>query len=117
MLKTRKIMAVLVSCILVVTLTACSRDEKESWLPFGLQFGQSYDIFVETIESHDLEAPALNPANSNNGYLTDHIYLQSDEAEAYLSYEVYPAADADVCSFSFSFNQDKELYEWYWMNV
>lgn len=119
MSKTRKILVVLVSCIIAVTLTACSRDEnkRQSWLPFGLQFGQSYDSFVETIESYDLEAPALKPADSNNGYLTDHLYLQSDKAELYLSYEVYPTDDADTCSFCFSFNQDKELYEWYWMST
>ena len=134
----KKVLAIFASCCILFALAACNgasenetlpaadsettiAEESEVWLPFGLQFGQSYDAFAETIEAQGLEAPALRPANSNSGYLTEHIHLLSSEAETYLGYEVFPAADAhdiidDTCGFGFSFNQNEELYEWYWTN-
>ena len=78
---------------------------------------------METVESQGLEAPALEPANSNNGYVTDTLLLSNIAAESYLDYGVYIAATGDntmenrLDGFGFSFNQDKELYEWYWLTT
>lgn len=136
MWKVKRVLAFFISCSMVFALAACGgaegdgtqsggsdtalTGEGEDWLPFGLQFGQSYDAFVETVESQGLEAPALEPADSNNGYLTDNLSLSNIAAESYLDYGVYIAATGDNTmenrwdGFAFSFNPDKELYEWYW---
>lgn len=139
MKKPKRILAFLVSCSMMFALGACSgpkedgtqpgnsqptlAENAENWLPFGLQFGQSYDEFAEAVTSSSLEVPALEPAESNNGYVTEGLYLSNVAAESFLDYGVYCAATGDKTmedqwdSFYFSFNQDQELYEWYWMTT
>lgn len=124
-MKLNRFITFILSFVLILTFTACGQKDQKTeetvLLPFGLQFGQSYDEFSETIKANYFET-TLSPAEANNGYVTDHIYLTSIAAESFLDYEVFHTSsnntleDADMDSFYFSFNQDKELYEWYWLN-
>lgn len=124
-MKLHRYITFVLSFILILTFTACRQEDQKTaetpLLPFNLQFGQSYDEFSETIKANYFET-TISPAKANNGYVTDHIYLTSIAAESYLDYEVFHTSsnntleDADKGSFYFSFNQDKELYEWYWFN-
>ena len=124
-MKLNRFITFILSFVLILTFTACGQKDQKTeetvLLPFGLQFGQSYDEFSETIKANDFET-TISPAQSNNGYVTDAIYLTSIEAESYLDYEVFHTSsnnsvfDADPGAFYFSFNQDKKLYEWGWFN-
>ncbi len=86
-------------------------------LPYELEFGQSHEKFAEIMEPH-IGTTELKEANANDGYVSGHMpYLFSDGIEA-LEIET---DDSDLMAlygtFNFSFNQDKELYEFYWFNT
>ena len=114
------------------SLAACGDTadaKKEDWLPYGLQFGQTYDEFVQVFEENHLEAPGLKPADANDGYLTDWVdfgdssespfdwsFLHSDAlvqvtGDPYIDYIMANTLSNSMVSFSF--NQDKKLYEMY----
>ena len=123
-MRMKKVLAALLGVLMVFTVTACGSDA--GWLPYGLEFGQSYEDFCAVLVENGIREPALKPASSNNGYLTDIIYengnvLEWDflHAETLTSFanceDAYERLDYAFANpgIAFSFNQKKELYEMY----
>ena len=122
--KMKKVLIVLLGALMMLTVTACGSDA--GWLPYDLEFGQSYEDFCATLVENGFREPALKAASSNNGYLTDIIYengnvLEWDflHAETLTSFanceDAYERIDYTFANpgIAFSFNQKKELYEMY----
>ncbi len=84
--------------------------EENEFLPYGFEFGMTYD---EAKKSHK-DIPELEDATANNGYycgieFDDEAYIKMfelSEGDPYLE-------DIAVSSFSYSFNENKKLYEFY----
>ena len=123
-MRMKKVLAALLGVLMVFTVTACGSDA--GWLPYGLEFGQSYEDFCAVLVENGIREPALKPASSNNGYLTDIIYengnvlewdfLHSETLTSFANCEdAFQRIDYSMSSpaIAFSFNQNKELYEMY----
>lgn len=133
----KKAMCLLLALVLCLSLCAC-RKEKTVWLPYGLEFGMSYDAFVKLLKEQGMTAPAIAPADANDGYFSDGLkmtltdgdaweFLGSPSLKTMAQEEVEYDTDSenfalfmadgkyDLCNpmLYFSFNQDKELYECY----
>ena len=90
-------------------------------LPFALEFGDSYEEFANKLKKaglSDTEIPQLEKAQNNDGYVAlPQFYFSAGNTDDYLG---YTAVGSDALNlpllmrFAFSFNQNKELYEWYW---
>ncbi len=82
--------------------------EENEFLPYGFEFGMTYE---EAKKSHK-DIPELEDATANDGYycgieLDDEAYIKMfelSEGDPYLE-------DIAVSSFSYSFNENKKLYE------
>ena len=111
----KRIIAVLLSVLCVLSLLAgCSSKgevkEENKFLPYGLEFGMTYD---EAKKAHK-DIPELEDATANTGYFCgvefdDETYVnmfELSEGDPYLE-------GIAVSSFSYSFNEDKKLYEFY----
>ena len=115
-------------------------EESGIALPFDLKFGMSYDDFCDALEAHELTAPALDA--DEGSYFSDGVelplddpsvwdFIGSDYLKRHASGEEFdPIEDMDffITQISYSscrpalyasFNQDKELYEFYvaWSTV
>ena len=122
----------LVIGLLILAITFCmfgcmaAVDVQEKYLPYGLLFGQHYDTVHNVIRENGYGDLTLRAASSNSGFLTsplsvrggsfDWEFLHSETLMNYTktgdSFQRVPYALADP-AISFSFNQDKELYEMY----
>lgn len=135
----RQIISIIVCIVMLFCFSACqaqtSDEDTQCWMPFGLQFGMTYDEFSKQLSSHGINVPALKPADSNAGFLTDGIDLDVNDSTVWefldsptmkkLAEEEIELmdesglwmADSDYGSSRptvyFSFNQDQELYEFY----
>lgn len=82
--------------------------EENEFLPYGLEFGMTY----EAAKKSHKDIPELEDATANDGYycgieLDDEAYVKMfelSEGDPYLE-------DIAVSSFSYSFNENKKLYE------
>ena len=134
-MKKRILALFLLTVMLLGLFCGCGEEEKDSgkknetvWLPLGLKFGQSYDSFCKVLGDKGYAVPELNDATANNGYLTENIsegdtnfdwsflgsatltkLSTSEEVDDKINYSYF------FPSWSFSFNQNKELYEMYIM--
>ncbi len=98
-------------CILLLfSLAACGAKKAETLLPDGLQFGESYD---ECAKKHDM--PVLAPADANAGYACSQDYSVADGILNGFSWseEISSAATFFIPMAAYSFNEKKELYEYY----
>lgn len=112
--------------IIICLIGACcgcgSNDEKQSakkfddntLLPYGLKFGMSYDEAKETYS----EFPEIDKAKSNDGYASEGAYPLLNEYESFFELDLdklYEDENARVKfpAYYFSFNEQKELYEFY----
>lgn len=112
-----------VSTQLNVSNEEAENSELDNLLPFGLKFGDSFDVFTNKLKAAgltDSDLPDLEKAQSNDGYLAKPAFIFiSIDADDYLGYTVFGsdtlASALPISSmFGFSFNQNKELYEWDW---
>ena len=130
----------MILCVVVLfSLSACRKQEnvKDSrqWMPFGLEFGMTYDEFSQQLSEAGVAVPALSPADANVGFVTDAVkvdvndgsvwdFLGSPTMKKLASEEEIDTSDV-VLWFAkaeyteseprmyFSFNQDQKLYEFY----
>lgn len=132
----KKIISVVLCLAMLLCFSACQKQEsKESspcWMPYDLQFGMTYDAFAEQLSSCGIEAPELEAADTNASYVLESAifpalqdsstwgFLNSTtmkklaEEEIEISEELWEADFAYAVSmpaFYFSFNQNKQLYE------
>ncbi len=115
----KRLVCLMLALVVLLSAVGCTKTEKLGVMPFGLEFGENEGTFKAAVEAAGYEAPALKPADANNGYF---VTLDTDKSVE----EVAPLLGLDeitedfmlkcgVVDFSFSFNQDKELYEFYCM--
>lgn len=98
----KKIISILL-VVLCIASVCCGCSSGESWMPYDLKFGMTYDESQEAFE----DIPELVKADSNDGYLTKTFFPEENDAKEFFGMdEEYP-----TLSYSFSFNEDKELYE------
>ena len=104
-----------------VSDTGHTSSKLDNVLPFGLKFGDSYEEFADKLKKaglSDAEIPQLEEAQNNNGYVAlPQFYFLGVKADDYLGYTVVGSdisKSPATMRFAFSFNQNKELYEWYW---
>ena len=130
----KRIMALFLLTVMLLGLfCGCGEEEKDSgkknetvWLPLGLKFGQSYDSFCKVMGDKGYEAPELQDASANSGYLTKGIYEDDVNFEwGFLGSETLKKMSTSedalekmkygfmLSNWAFSFNDDKELYEMY----
>lgn len=104
-----------------VSNVEAENSKLDNCLPFGLKFGDSFDIFINKLKAAGLtdnELPQLENAQNNDGYVAKPaLTFISSHADGYLGYTVIGSDPLSIpfsSMFAFSFNQNKELYEWYW---
>lgn len=133
-MKIKKYISILlVFASLFTLLTACGSKEDgdasendgkqnqasdNALLPYGLEFGMSYEQAQDTCEGF----PSISKASSNEGYASDGCYDPSIDdycamfgIDSDTLYEDMTNGEAVVFDpgYYFSFNADKELYEFY----
>lgn len=139
----KKTICLLLALVLCVSLCACGDSktkEEDLWLPYGLEFGMSYDAFAKQLKKEGMTAPSIAPADANEGYFSDGLAMtltdgeawaflgspslktmaeekveydtESNNGELFFADGIYDHCDPTLY---FSFNQDKELYECYVM--
>lgn len=134
----KKIISVVLCLATLLCFCSCQKQEsKESspcWIPYDLQFGMTYDEFAKQLSACGIDAPALKAADANASYVLEYAifpvlqdssiwdFLNSAtmkklaEEELEISEELWKADIAYTVSkpaFYFSFNQNKQLYEFY----
>ncbi len=100
----KKIVAVLL-VVLSITILFSGCSEKEVWLPYELEFGMTYNEAKEVFG----DIPELKEATANDGYLTENYSLEDEEINKYFEF----LKASSFPSYAFSFNENKELYEFY----
>lgn len=141
---TKQIISALICIVMLFSLCACqtSKEDTPCLLPFGLEFGMTYDQFAKQLKERGIDAPAITPASSNAGFFTDDgispdindstvwDFLNSptmkklaeeeidilDESGLGYADSIYTYSSPEIF---FSFNQDRELYEFYcvWTSI
>lgn len=122
----KKFLSVILCLTMIFALSACSKKENQkdetkkaeiTLLPYGLQYGMDYEKAKETCK----DFPAINPASSNDGFLTDNMTPEYADYEKFFNINTQEVF-ADTFNgdgyflnpgYSFSFNESKELYEFY----
>ena len=100
----KRIVCLLVITVIIITCFAgCGK--KENWMPYELQFGMTYEEAKELFK----DMPELEKASSNDGYLTKNYSLGEEEINGYFDF----LKPASFPTYAFSFNENKELYEFY----
>ena len=118
--------------MLALVFASCgATPEEDGLLPYGLHFGATYEEVKKVFEENGCEFPELKNANSNNGYLASGVYPEDYSfshsetlikgCEAYYKDMDDPVDDSLYSTsflfanpmVSFSFNDEKELYEMY----
>lgn len=95
-----------ITVIMITCFAGCGK--KENWMPYKLEFGMTYEEAKERFK----EIPELEDASSNDGYLTGLYFLEEEEITGYFDF-LEPASSP---AYAFSFNANKELYEFYCIN-
>lgn len=108
----KRIVCLFVITVIIITCFAgCGKKEnlmpgkKENWMPYELEFGMTYDATKELFK----DMPELKDASANDGYLTKNYSLEKEEINGYFDF----LKPAFFPSYAFSFNENKELYEFY----
>ena len=100
----KRIVCLLVITVIIITCFAgCGEEEK--WMPYELKFGMTYEAAKDSF----VDMPELQDATANDGYLTKSYSLDEEEINEYYDFlkpGYFPA-------YAFSFNEKKELYEFY----
>lgn len=128
----RKLISILLMSVLIMGIccgcgsddnAASGKKEEIEWMPNGLKFGMTYD---EAKSIHP-EIPELDEAKANDGYFCRFEYPDNETAMKYFGFDTYcKYFDSDALhrteyhlgvgpNYAYSFNQDKELYEFYVM--
>lgn len=134
----KKIISVILCLAMLFCFGACQKQSHKetspSWMPYGLQFGMTYDEFKQQLSSCGVDAPSLKPADANASYVLERAIfpvsqdssvwdflgsatmkkLADEELELSISDDLWEADFAYTVSmpaFYFSFNQNKQLYE------
>ena len=78
----KKLVALLLVTVFMLTcLAGCGK--KESWMPYELEFGMTYDEAKEAFA----DMPALEAAEANDGYITEKAYtLEGEDINAYFDF-------------------------------
>lgn len=134
----KKLISILLMSVLIIgiccgcgsddnaTSSGASSGKKEEieWMPNGLKFGMTYD----DAKAVHPEIPELEDAKANDGYACSFESPDNDTALKYFGFDTYCEYfndDASAAShrlkdhfggdlrYAYSFNQDKELYEFY----
>ena len=98
----RMVCLLVITVIIITCFAGCGK--KENWMPYELQFGMTYEAAKELFK----DMPELKKASSNDGYLTKNYFLEGEINEYFDFLE-----PAFFPSYAFSFNENKELYEFY----
>ena len=142
----KKILCTLLTLILLFSYSGCSREKQSAgskhadnvtqavdWMPFGLEFGMTYNEFASKLKSAGIAVSALKRADANAGYVVDGIFLDTKDPSHWeflhskMISTLAESDDHDDISFTFydgkfdylspkvyfSFNQQEELYEFY----
>ena len=136
----KKLLSVILCFVMLFSFSACQEQtsvkDDQSWMPFGLQFGMTYDEFSKQLSSHGIDAPALVSADANAGYVTDGVvsldladstvweFLDSKMLKKLAEEDIEISDDVDLGlvdlnyeysspAVYFSFNQNQQLYEFY----
>lgn len=128
-MKTKRTISLLLSILMLLAMfTGCGKSDSddgpssepyagpEHLLPYQLTFGMTYEEFASTLVEEKRSVPILQEAEANDGYLTEHMYLAGQSVELALCDETSDADRSRNASLTFSFNDNKELYEMYWFN-
>ena len=118
-MKLKKLLGFLLAMTMIVALlSACGSKESkspkaDSMLPYGLKFGMSYEKAQSTCKGF----PSISNASVNEGYFSDRFDPNVED------YYIMFGIDEDTLyndgvlvldpAYYFSFNTDKELYEFY----
>ena len=129
----KKLISILLMSVLIIGIccgcgsddnAASGKKEEIEWMPNGLKFGMTYD----KAKAVHPEIPELEDATANDGYFCGSEYPAGDTVLKYFGFDTYCEYfndDASATShrvkdhfvgahsYSYSFNQDKELYEFY----
>lgn len=100
----KKILALILTLSLFATLFAGCGD-KETWMPYELEFGMTYEEAKEVFA----DIPELKEASANDGYLTNSYMPLNDEVKEFfgMDQKIY----VGLSTYAFSFNESKKLYE------
>ena len=137
-MNSRKLISIILCIVVLFSFSACQKLEnvKDSrqWMPFGLEFGMTYDEFSRQLSKAGVAVPALKPADANVGFVTDAVKVDLNDGTVWdflgsptmkkLAAEEIDAsdyllwmADAEYTNSNptmyFSFNQNQKLYEFY----
>lgn len=129
----KKLISILLMSVLIIGICCgCGSDDNDAsgkkeeieWMPNGLKFGMTYD----KAKAVHPEMPELEEATANDGYFCGSEYPDGDTVLKYFGFDTYCEYfndDASAAShrlkdhfvgdprYCYSFNQDKELYEFY----
>ncbi len=88
---------------MMIFTTGCG--QKENLLPFGLEFGDSYE---ECVKKFDVGP--LKDSNANDGYLSNCIPISEEKEIIKVLGTSEGVSDVEI---AVAFNADKQLYEYY----
>ena len=100
-----RVLAFALCTIMLMLTVGCGQKDRESLLPFGLEFGDTYE---EIQKANDIGN--LVDADANDGYITNFMYLSEEEE---IMECLGTCEGVSNVAVSFSFNADKKLYEYY----
>lgn len=137
----KRLICVTICFALLLGLTGCDiitqwqSANAVDWMPFGLEFGMTYDEFSAKMNESGITVSPLKAADSNDSYVIDGIpldtqnpshweFLHSDTINALAASDEHE--DPELAHYDikfdyilpkiyFSFNQNKELYEFGFM--
>lgn len=96
----------LVLCIMMLMLTVgCGQEDRASLLPFGLEFGDTYEEVQRANDIGDLK-----DSNANDGYVSKLKYFSKEDEVIEILGTCEGVSDVAV---GLAFNAEKRLYEFY----
>ena len=108
----KKIIALVLAVLCMLTvLGGCGSSSYENLMPYGLEFGMTY----EEVKALDTNAQELEDADSNDGYVCGLHVAEQALIDEFYGVDFGENGDFALWfpEYAYSFNQDKELYEYY----
>ena len=117
----KRMFALFLALCICVGFCACGEEESatedkklpDGLMPYTLQFGMSYDEAFALYGKMEgsiftLDLPELTPASANDGYVTSDVFMHFSDF-----YGLDEDTIAYYANLMFSFNESKQLYEFY----